>query len=359
MLSLETPTVRSVALKFGWLLVVLLVLFAPLRLCASFGPLSYQAAYNAEGGHNPTLAPYTQSPENLPAWGAQEWTAAGAQTDRYRTNTKEEDPLGWINDGQRIRIPGLGRFLTPDPLGFADGTNPYTYVHQNPWTKFDPEGLLTGSEIDSKIGTQEQAIAGQQSCVDHDQKMFDNDKQVLATADLTEKGREVYEAKVATEGDHLRMEKNALDGMTGFLNQLQERKTSLVEVSAMTGINPQTANDDGRDPQYLLALHKYIQVAKIKGFTNNVAMFALSMMTSEEAAAFEEIGASEPSSMSIDRVKGGGAGNAAGSLPELKGMGAAEREDRALTEAGFQRTKIQVAIVLRKTRPGHMRMDRR
>ncbi len=102
-----------------------------------------------------------------------------------------------------------------------------------------------------------------------------------------------------------RMEKNALDGMTGFPNQLQERKTSLVEVSAMTGINPQTANDDGRDPQYLLALHKYIQVAKIKGFTNNVAMFALSMMTSEEAAAFEEIEASEASSMSIDKVKGG------------------------------------------------------
>ncbi len=110
------------------------------------GNLSYQAAYNAEGGHNPTLAPYTRKARKISRRGARrKWTAAGAQTDRYRTNTKEEDPLGWINDGQRIRIPGLGRFLTPDPLGFADGTNPYTYVHQNPWTKFDPEGLLTGS----------------------------------------------------------------------------------------------------------------------------------------------------------------------------------------------------------------------
>ncbi len=120
------------------------------------GNLSYQAAYNAEGGHNPTLAPYTQSPENLPAWGAQEWTAAGAQTDRYRTNTKEEDPLGWINDGQRIRIPGLGRFLTPDPLGFADGTNPYTYVHNNPFTYFDAEGLMTGQEYVNDAGDAEQ-----------------------------------------------------------------------------------------------------------------------------------------------------------------------------------------------------------
>ncbi len=42
MVSLETPTVRSVALKFGWLAVALLVLFAPLRLCASMDALGRQ-----------------------------------------------------------------------------------------------------------------------------------------------------------------------------------------------------------------------------------------------------------------------------------------------------------------------------
>ena len=34
-----------------------------------------------------------------------------------------------------------GVFLTRDPAGFVDGPNAYTYVRQNPWTKFDPEGL--------------------------------------------------------------------------------------------------------------------------------------------------------------------------------------------------------------------------
>ena len=34
-----------------------------------------------------------------------------------------------------------GTFLTRDPAGMVDGPNLYAYVNQNPWTKFDPEGL--------------------------------------------------------------------------------------------------------------------------------------------------------------------------------------------------------------------------
>ena len=34
-----------------------------------------------------------------------------------------------------------GTFLTRDPAGMVDGPNLYAYVRQNPWTKFDPEGL--------------------------------------------------------------------------------------------------------------------------------------------------------------------------------------------------------------------------
>jgi hypothetical protein len=36
---------------------------------------------------------------------------------------------------------GRAYFLTRDPLGFIAGPNMYCYVHQNPWTHFDPEGL--------------------------------------------------------------------------------------------------------------------------------------------------------------------------------------------------------------------------
>lgn len=34
-----------------------------------------------------------------------------------------------------------GSFISRDPAGIADGPNLYTYVHQNPWTMFDPDGL--------------------------------------------------------------------------------------------------------------------------------------------------------------------------------------------------------------------------
>ena len=41
----------------------------------------------------------------------------------------------------RYRDLETGSFITRDPLGFVDGPNLYSYVRQNPWTAFDPEGL--------------------------------------------------------------------------------------------------------------------------------------------------------------------------------------------------------------------------
>jgi uncharacterized protein RhaS with RHS repeats len=35
-----------------------------------------------------------------------------------------------------------GGVLSRDPAGFVDGPNVYTYVNQNPWTAFDPDGLF-------------------------------------------------------------------------------------------------------------------------------------------------------------------------------------------------------------------------
>jgi len=85
-----------------------------------YGGLTYQATYDAEGTH------------------AIEF---GATADRQKANTKEEDPTGLKNDGQRYtRLDSL-TFLTRDPAGLIDGPNVYCYVHANPWTKFDPEGL--------------------------------------------------------------------------------------------------------------------------------------------------------------------------------------------------------------------------
>ncbi len=65
----------------------------------------------------------------------------GTTADRQKANTKDEDPTGLLNEGFRYRDLETGVFITRDPMGFVDGPNLYTYVRQNPWTKFDPEGL--------------------------------------------------------------------------------------------------------------------------------------------------------------------------------------------------------------------------
>ncbi len=81
----------------------------------------------------------------------------GSTADRQKANTKEEDPTGLLNEGFRYRDLETGAFITADPLGFVDGPNMYAYVRQNPWTKFDPEGLW---ETDSYLGDVAQVWKG-------------------------------------------------------------------------------------------------------------------------------------------------------------------------------------------------------
>jgi len=86
----------------------------------SSGAVTWQAAYEAFG---------TRTQET------------GATSDRQKANSKDEDPSGLLNEGFRYRDLETGTFITRDPAGFVDGPNLYTYVRQNPWTAFDPQGL--------------------------------------------------------------------------------------------------------------------------------------------------------------------------------------------------------------------------
>jgi RHS repeat-associated protein len=90
----------------------------------SSGTPTYQAAYEAFGDQT---------------------VQTGSTLDRQKANTKEQDPTGLLNEGFRYRDPSTGTFLTRDPLGFKAGLNMYTYVRQNPWTRFDPLGLQTNT----------------------------------------------------------------------------------------------------------------------------------------------------------------------------------------------------------------------
>ncbi|MBS0638068.1 MAG: hypothetical protein JSS12_11205, partial [Verrucomicrobia bacterium] len=61
--------------------------------------------------------------------------------------SKRFDPeTGFSYFLHRYYAPQLGRWITPDPLGFADGPNIYSYVHNNPMTAFDLYGLFMEDE---------------------------------------------------------------------------------------------------------------------------------------------------------------------------------------------------------------------
>lgn len=65
----------------------------------------------------------------------------------YRFCGKErDDATGLYYFGQRYYAPWLCRWINPDPGGFIDGLNRYLYVHNNPTTYFDPNGLQTAQK---------------------------------------------------------------------------------------------------------------------------------------------------------------------------------------------------------------------
>ena len=53
----------------------------------------------------------------------------------------QDQATGLYYNYQRDYNPDTGRYLTPDPLDFPDGADPYAYVNNDPLNKLDPLGL--------------------------------------------------------------------------------------------------------------------------------------------------------------------------------------------------------------------------
>ena len=69
-----------------------------------------------------------------------EETSGGLVPWRFSGKRTDSD-TGLVDFGKRFYVPGLGRWLTPDPSGFADGPNLYAYCLNNPLTHIDYVGL--------------------------------------------------------------------------------------------------------------------------------------------------------------------------------------------------------------------------
>jgi len=68
--------------------------------------------------------------------------AEGTYISPWRFSAKRVDAeTGLIYYGRRYYAPPLGRWLTPDPIGFTDGLNLYAFVKNNPLLYTDLYGL--------------------------------------------------------------------------------------------------------------------------------------------------------------------------------------------------------------------------
>ncbi|MGI8891402.1 MAG: RHS repeat domain-containing protein [Chthoniobacterales bacterium] len=71
------------------------------------------------------------------------------QVDQLFTGQKWYSQLGLYDLRHRAYLPSLGRFLQPDPIGFAgDSANLYRYVGNNPVNASDPSGLAATNKTD-------------------------------------------------------------------------------------------------------------------------------------------------------------------------------------------------------------------
>lgn len=112
----------------------------PRRLTNANGQVVWQLAYSAFGDEKPTLAKYRfANPDITPDPGT---TGISEIAFNLRNQGQYFDKESRLHYNYfRSYCPSCGRFTQADPIGWAGGANPFTYVSGNPLTKKDPFGL--------------------------------------------------------------------------------------------------------------------------------------------------------------------------------------------------------------------------
>ena len=164
----------------------------------------------------------------------------GSSADRQRSNSKDEDVPGYANEGFRFRDIETGAFISRDPAGFVDGPNLYTYVVQNPWTKFDARGLRAQNKNEKK------ALAA----------MREVEKSVRETADgwdkLADDSRivgDTIEANKRTESAKIERQRadNLAKAISGIEKMIADSPSAAQDSKALKALG--AAFDKWMDPQ--------------------------------------------------------------------------------------------------------------
>lgn len=81
-----------------------------------------------------------------------ELISAQSALNPWRFSNKRTDPeTKLVFFGKRYYCPEIGKWITPDPIGFRDGPNRYLYVNNNPINRIDPYGFFSISTYTEKI----------------------------------------------------------------------------------------------------------------------------------------------------------------------------------------------------------------
>lgn len=97
----------------------------------------------------PFVLPVVVDPEHLPRLAYREPDPRRVEQssigNAFGFHGLERDPVtGFVYMRHRYYDPEMGRFITADPLGYADGPNPYAFAHNDPVNRSDPLGLYVG-----------------------------------------------------------------------------------------------------------------------------------------------------------------------------------------------------------------------
>ncbi len=198
----------------------------------------------------------------------------GANADKQRANSKDEDPTGLLNEGFRYRDLETGVWLSRDPAGFVDGPNLYAYVKQNPWTGFDPLGLAEESVVVKAIKERSALVA----------QTYEN----AGRQDGANAQRAKFERGQA-----------AASAMAGGMNEFVSNTPIGAANEAFTGVN--AMGDPLSAGERLAVLAGFVPAGKFVGRLGKAGVDALSSSAQEISKKADEI---------VDAIRKGGDGAA-------------------------------------------------